>query len=577
MAVCIPKELIDSIKNLNLKGMTSLERIKELSSFLGEDTARNVNLDFEKSLLLKNQKTAFNKFVDNISGMSLEKKAALKEKLAQRVADKNTKINNDELLSIIKETLDKKYDLEIPEEQVKKMLSLKKEADKLSEVAKGTPDGSDAKLRWGNKIVEYSEVVDDMKQVSTGVMDDLKMAGTRIADKVRDGDILGTIGQTTKELVDLTFTPTIKSIKASWDNSVILRQGLKVMSADPKTWKNRTGETLKLWSKVFNKEEMTNMARAFKADMVTRDLYQTAMNSKLAIGVVEDYFPTHFTEKIPGLGNFFQASNEAFSIFSQGSRMDLFEKWTKAFQNANGGSMPSKEILDGFASVANSTTGRGGLGKLEASASFWNKIFFSLRFQKAQIDTLTNAFNPSLPKEVRDVAAKNLAKHLVLMGGVMTTMSAFTDVGWDPRESTFGKVRMPGTKKWIDVTGNLASYPALIGRMTEKLTGKAKFGDSTAMDVIMDFMKGKLAPVPGAVRDYFEKRDFDGNVPTVASTIKNIFVPITLDNIYKDVKDDEETSVTALSAFFDAIGASSTEPKSQKSEGSYKSPLDLFR
>ncbi len=574
-SVCIPKELVDSIKNLKLKEMSSIERIKELSSFLGEETARDVNIIFEKSLLLKNQKSAFLKFVDNISGISIEKKAQLKERLARIASDKKNFIDDNELLSIVKETLDKKYDLDIPEEQIQKMLSLKKEASALETIAKGTPDGSEQKLRWGNKIVEYSDMVDEMMNVGKGIKDSFILAGKRISEKAKDGDILGTIGQTVKEGTDFVFTPTIKSIKAAWDNSVIFRQGLKVLSADPKIWGDSTGKTFKVWSKVLSRDGMEQMARAFKADLVTRDLYQDAIKSKLAIGVVEDFFPTSFVSKIPGLGNIFKASDESFTMFSQGARMDLFEKYIKAYENGSG-VKPSKEIMDGFATLVNSMTGRGSLGKYEAASGALNKLFFSIRFQKAQYDTIANAFSSNLPKEVKKVAAKNLATHLAMMGGIMTTLGMFTDVGWNPKESTFGKVRLPGTNKWVDVTGNLGSYVSLIGRLEDKLTTKRKYGESTAADVVVDFMKGKLAPVPGVVRDVLEQRDYEGNKPTVGSIAKSLFVPITPSNIGKDIKDGEDFGISALSGFIDALGASVSEPKTQRPQGSYPSPLDIL-
>lgn len=575
MAICIPKDLVDSIKNLKLKEMSSIERIKELSSFLGDETARNVNLEFEKSLLLKNQKSAFSKFVDNISGISIEKKAQLKERLAKMASDKKNFIDDNELLSIVKETLDKKYDLDIPEEQIQKMLSLKKEASALETIAKGTPDGSEQKLRWGNKIVEYSDMVDEMMNVGKGIKDSFILAGKRISEKAKDGDILGTIGQTVKEGTDFVFTPTIKSIKAAWDNSVIFRQGLKVLSADPKIWGDSTGKTFKVWSKVLSRNSMEEMARAFKADLVTRDLYQDAIKSKLAIGVVEDFFPTSFVSKIPGLGNIFKASDESFTMFSQGARMDLFEKYIKAYENGSG-VKPSKEIMDGFATLVNSMTGRGSLGKYEAASGALNKLFFSIRFQKAQYDTIANAFSSNLPKEVKKVAAKNLATHLAMMGGIMTTLGMFTDVGWNPKESTFGKVRLPGTNKWVDVTGNLGSYVSLIGRLEDKLTTKRKYGESTAADVVVDFMKGKLAPVLGVVRDVLEQRDYEGNKPTVGSIAKSLFVPITPSNIGKDIKDGEDLGISALSGFIDALGASVSEPKIQRPQGSYSSPLDIL-
>jgi len=571
MVYCIDPQYVEQVKNLNLTKLSSEERTKALSELLGEDTGKNVSILYEKTLLLKNQKKAFNKFIEDIDGISIEKKAKMKENFEKRVAEKNGIIKNDELLAIVKDTLDRKYDLEIPDDKVKQMFDIRNEIDNLKAKAIGTPDGSEAKLEWGKKVVELSNIVGDLKQVTQGVMGELNSAGQRIVGKIKDKEYLGVVSQIVKELGGIVFSPVIKSVKASLDNSVLFRQGLKVLSADPKTFLKQAGNTWSMWSKVLSKESMEQMSTAFKADLVTKDLYQDALKAKLAIGVVEDFFPTAIVDKIPVLGNFFKASDDAFTMFSQGSRMDLFEKYVKIFENANGGTKPNSEIMKQFAKIANSTTGRGGLGKLESSAGLLNKILFSARYQTANINTFRHAF--TMTGEAGKIARKQMVRHLALIGGVMTTIGTFTDVGWNPKESTFGKARMPGTTKWVDLTGSLGSYFSVIGKSLDKIENP-KYKD-TAMNVIVDFMKGKLAPVPGVARDILKQRDYSGNKPTVSSVAESLFAPITLDNPIKDNQKGFDDGVTALSSFIEFLGGSVTTPKA-KGEGTYKSPLDMI-
>lgn len=568
MAKCFPRDVIETIKKLNLKDMSSVQRTKAFDEILGIGEGKEINQIYEKTLLLKNQNKAFDRFIDDLSGVSLEKKAKIKENITKRLAEKQDIIKEKELLSLVEDSLRKKYDIDIDDDTVSQMFKLKNEADELAVPAKGTPNGSPEKLAWGDKIIELSDLVDDLKQVGKNPLDELKLSGQRIAGKFKEGDTLGGVGQIVGETLDTVFNPVLKSVKASYDNSVLLRQGLKVISADPGIWKNNAKASMSVWGKVLNKEAMEEAARGFKADLVTRDLYQDAIKSKLAIGVVEDFFPTSVVQKIPGLGNIFKASDEAFTMFSQGSRMDLFEKYVNLYKEANNGAMPTKEIMDGFAKVANSTTGRGGLGTMEPSSNFLNKILFSARYQTANINTFKHALDPKLPREARAIAQKQLAKHLVTLGGIMTTLSAFGDVGWDPRESTFGKYRLNGTKKWVDVTGGLASYFSLIGKTGEATLGKQQFGKDTGLDIVLNFLKGKLAPVPGVARDILEQRDYSGKKPDIASVAKSLFVPITLENLGENIAEDEEALVTALATFLEFFGGSVSEPKA-KSEGSY--------
>jgi len=571
MAYCIDPQYVEEVKKLPLTKMTSEERNKALGDILGEETGRNVNVLYEKTLLLKNQKRAFDKFINDIDGISIEKKAKMRENFEKRVAEKNDIIKDDELLSLVKETLDRKYDLDIPDTDVEKMFKIRNEIDDLKSKAEGTEDGSIEKLEWGKKIVELSDMVGNLKQVSQSIKGEIQLAGQRIAGKAKDKEWFGMVGQVINEIGNVVLSPTLKSIKASLDNSVLFRQGLKVLSADPQTFAKQAGNTWKMWGKVLSKDAMEEMSTAFKADLVTRDLYQDAIKAKLAIGVIEDFFPTSVVQKIPGLGNLFKASDEAFTMFSQGSRMDLFEKYVNLFKEANGGMKPDADMMKQFAKVANSTTGRGGLGKMEASAGLLNKILFSARYQTANINTIRHAF--TMTGEAGKIARTQMAKHLVLIGGIMTTLSAFTDVGWNPKESTFGKVRIPGTKKWVDVTGGLSSYFSVIGKSIEKMQNPGY--KDTAMNVIVDFMKGKLAPTPGVVRDILEQRDYSGNKPTVGSVAESLFAPITLDNPLKDTQQGTDAGITALSSFIEFLGGSVTQPKS-KAEGTYKSPLDLI-
>lgn len=572
---CIDPQFIEKIKALDLSNMSSAERIKALNDVMGTG-GKDINLLYEKTLLLKNKAKAFDKFIDDISGISADKKAKLKEQIAKRLSNRKETINNEELLGIVQDTLNKKYDLDIPNEVVSSMFNIRKEIDSLKQVAEGTMDGSPEKLAWGMKEGELSDIIAELKNSSTDnllqtIKKSLQESGAKIS--AQQG-LLGKTGQALEEVVsDIVGIPA-KGIKAAWDASYIFRQGLKVLTADPKIWGTRVGGSLKSWTNVYSKEFMKDVYNGFRADIVTRDLYQDAIKSKLAIGVIEDFFPTNVAEKIPLLGNLFKASDDSFTMFAQGTRMDLFEKYVNQYAIKNG-AMPSKEIMNSMASYVNALTGRGGLGKAESTSGWLNQLFFSARYQVANIKTFTDPLLAKTP-EVRAIAAKNLAVHSTAIFVTMTTLAAITDVGFDPRETTFGKARIPGSKKWVDVTGGLASYIALLGKSYDKMQTKPKYGQGTALDLFQDFLKGKLAPVPGAIRDYLAQRDFSGKKPTTLSTLRSLFVPITADNVVKNMEKKDDSMVIGLGAIFDILGAGVSQPKSRM-EGTYGSPIDIIK
>ena len=570
-SVCIPEDVIEEIKKLNLLSMNSQQREAALRNFVG-DSAGEITLIYEKTLTLINQKKSLIKFIQNIDGVSLKKKEELQKQTAKRLQDKTDIINDSELSSIIKEVLDNKYNIKVSLEEVAKISKLRKEASELSKVAKGTPDGSDEKLLLGHKLAEANSILEKEINKDSGILSSLKASGARIKESFGKG-IGGGVGTTLIEVTDTVLSPTLKGIKASLDASGLTRQGMKVFAASPTVWVKMVGKNWKSWSNVGSKKAMEKVRMAADADLLTRDLYQDAVEAKLDINVQEDFFKDSNASKIPILGNFFQASDDAYSLSMRGARMDLFEKYVNIFKEANGGKMPDKKGMESFARVANSVTGRGGLGKLEAFSGELNKILFSARYQTAQINTIRHAFDSSLSKEARVIAQKNLFKTFALYFGLMQTFDAFGgEVGWNPSQSTFGKVKMPGSKKWIDLTGGMAQYLSLPFKLGSKISkGKPAFGQDSAFNVLVNFSAGKFAPAPGVLRDFLAQKDYQGKQPTTLSSLKNLFAPITLDNVIQDFKKEEDLNKILFSFILEFLGTSVSNPNPKKLG---KSPLD---
>jgi len=577
MNYCVPPELIGKVRDIFSKRISSEERLVLLKEEVGDNAAKELNMRFERTFLALNTDKAMKSFLKKLK-LTPEELADISAKTAKRLAEKNQIIDESELISIAKDALDHKYGLVIPEEKMNEIFKIKRAIRDLTDPAKGTPDGSPEKLALGMKIRALTNTINDIKEPKTTFAQDLYNQPVEVLKDVSKsykeagGGVSGLFSGTGSAIsgtLKAVFNPSIKSVKAALDASWLFRQGLKVLSANPKTWWKQVKVTKDVWFKVFSKDDMTKMSEAFNADMVTRDMYPDMVEAKLAIGLVEDFFPTHAVRKLPGLGNLFQASDEAFTMASQGARMDLFETYVKEAIRANGS--VTKEEMKGIARVVNSVTGRGGLGVLEPAAGGLNTILFSARYQFANLNTVVHAFSKSLGKPAQQIAQKNVARHLLMVSGIMGTLSMTTDVGFDPSKSTFGKARIPGTKKWVDVTGGLASYVALIGKSVEKIHNP-KYKD-TVNDLLFDFFKGKLAPAPGVVRDYFEGRDYSGKKPTVESALRSYFVPITLEGIAKDVEKKREADLVALSAFLEFVGFGVTEPKPK---GRFPSVIDII-
>lgn len=571
MAVCLPKEMLSDVeKIINIDD--SVERNQKLTELFGGDAkqAQEINLLYEKTLLLKNQEKALQRFIDGIDGTSVEKKAQLKTQIAERLANRTDKIENDELLAVVKDIYDRKYDLDIKPETIKAINKLKVESNGLKDIMQGTVDGSPERLAYGRKIVQISDIVNGVvnPQENFNILKTIQNVLKETGERFQGLSAPEKVVEAGRVVVDAATSAVYKSVQASMDASYALRQGFKILASNPTQWKNNMIESFKPFLKLTSKDAQQAVMNEFKARLVSNDLYQKAMDAKLGIGVIEEFFPTTMAEKIPVVGNILKASNEAFTIFSQGSRMGLFEDMVKN-SLANGVEM-TPQIYKDIATVANSITGRGSLGKYEAASQSINKLFFSGRFLSSQIDTFSMPFKKSLSPTARKFAMQSSVRTLGMLGSLMATASLFTDVEFDPRSSKFGKMKVPGSKDtWVDISGGLGSYITLTSRIATLSSKSAtnnkiiklntdKYGARTAKDVVLDFLTNKLAPAPAIGNSFLKGKNFQGEKPTLTGEALNLAKPISAGNAY-EIFNNEDTATALISTVFDLLGAGQTD------------------
>lgn len=572
MSVCIDPKLIESVKKI-VSEPSSISRDKQLTDLLGNSqAAKEINKLYEKSLTLANQKKSLQKFIDDITGVSAEKKAKLKEQIAARLAKRTETIQDNELLTLAQDIWNKKYKVDIPLEVTARINTLKRESDKLKAIAEKTPDGSPERMEYGFKVVEMSKIVDGVKNPRSDmgfgktVSSILKETGERFN---KSEGVLNNAVEGVRLAKDILTSAVYKSVQASADISYAFRQGFKIMTKNPAVWKQSMIDSFKPFQNITSKAQQEAAMDTFKASLISRKSYQQAVDAKLAIGVIEEFFPTTLAEKIPILGNIFKASNESFTIFSQGARMGMFEDMVK--HATQEGAEITPQLLKDLAYVANSISGRGSLGKLEAANQGVNKLLFSGRYISSALDTFFMPFKKSLDPIAKKEAMKSSRNTLATMVGLMGTASLFTEVEFDPRSSKFGKMKMPGSKdRWIDLTAGIGSYITLASRFSGKTksatTGKVtsllsgKYGSRNVMNVFVDFLKNKLAPAPSAAVTFMEGTTFDGKKPTIGNTAKDLATPITAGNAYDAFSSDYDDDVIAgFATVLESLGFGQTD------------------
>lgn len=551
MNYCLLPKLADEFKQRLRSGQINPEKLNKMSSkerhdffesFLPKADATNVNALFESKLLLKNQQAGFVTWAKQVSGISKQSRRDIISRIEKM--DKVLDPANEK--AFLEELASKKLGTDITFEEAKIMHDLSKKVQetksKMNEET-FTFETTEARLEHGRAKVDLMDYVAD-----------LKVKAEKLTLEEAKNNPIGTIIKGTSRLGGLA-----KSMKATLDNSVIGRQGLKVMFTNPKVWLKNS---LKTFDDIVKTFEGKDVIREVKADVLSRPnaLNGLYTKEKLAVGVKEEAFPTSLPQRIPGLGRAFKASEAAFTSFQYRTRADIFDRYVQVAQ-------ASGVDFKGIGKLANSLTGRGSFSMAgEASLNVTNNVFFSPRFLKANFDTLTgHALQyKDLSPFARKQAAVNLVKVVVGIGTVLAIADSVSpgSVEWDSRSSDFGKIKVGDTR--FDVAGGMSSLVVLAtrfirGSSKSSSSGKIrelnsqKFGAQTKIDLFYNFFENKLSPLAGVVRDLARDETFEGERPTVESTIKSLTVPLPASN-YLELRNNPDSANDIAAMIADMLG-----------------------
>lgn len=571
MALCIPKKNIEEVAEI-MNDSNSVSRLNKLSKVFGsKETAQEVNLLFEKSLLLKNQNNAFQKFINDIDGVSIEKKQKLRKNFEANRDRKNNLITDEELTSISKDIYDRKHKVDIEPETVQRLAILNKEAGDLKIKKQGTPEGSKARDAYGDKVLEVRDIIEDLinPENKLGFFDfakqDLRKRKDRISDvkspvfkilhRISGVDVKNPVFKILQgglEALDLATSPAIKVFKTAFDTSAFGRQGVGSGLEVPKRYLQDVKDTWKIWKNTFNKQEREAAFRKTESRIISDDLYDEMSEASLEILGKEEEFQGSIATRIGfGIGDVFDASDKTFTSFIQSQRVALYKKFREIEKIRLNNAEPSKDFLKEMARNVNTITGRG-TGKTHVGETFLkgsNRIIFSARYTKSGFDAVFSPLNLRLYKsnpQAYKQLANNSYKRFAAIRGLMLITSTFTEVGTEPTASNFGKAKIPGTKnRWVDLTLGMGSIVTLVARLYKQkstsLSGKTydlnsgEFGGTDGSTLILRYLQNKTAPGLGVITAPFLKsKDFDGDKPKIfrPKTLKDLFGPISVEELY---------------------------------------------
>jgi hypothetical protein len=541
--ICLPPQVVDKFKQALVSGkiqpeqlanMTSQARHKLFSEVVGEGNAKFVNSTFEAKLLLKDKQAGFLRWAKKLTGISPEVRRDLIsriEKLDERILDPETE------KLFLKDLAATKLGLDVTAREAKDIATMSKALQRTE--AKRKPDGTfpteDDRMAFGYAKVDLGEYLSDLK---------LRAGKESVKSQVLRHPIR-TVGK-------VAAVP--KSVVAALDNSALGRQGWKTLMTSPKIWqKNARQSFVDIVRQFGNKPVM----REIKADIYSRPNADKYDKMKLALGNVEEEFPTSIQNKVPGVGRLFKASETAYEGFLYRTRADTADKMLQIAEK-HGVDITDKKELESMGKLVNSLTGRGHLGRFEngEAPKTFNNLFFSIRFLKSNIDTLTaHQFQKDVTPFVRKQAAKNLVSIAAGTAAVLTIAEALRpgSVELDPRSSDFGKIKIGDTR--FDVSGGMGSIITLAARIAgqgeKSSSGIIKpyntgYGSKNGMDAFWSFFENKASPSAGVVRDLIKQKDFEGNKPTPESIAKQLVVPLPIQTNVEAWKDPNAANPLAV-------------------------------
>ncbi len=248
------------------------------------------------------------------------------------------------------------------------------------------------------------------------------------------------------------------------------------------------------------------------------------------------------------------ASERAYTGFLNNLRVDMADAMIATFA-ADG--RPTAAQLRDIGALVNAGTGRATVGQNARQAmANASHVFFSPNYFVSRLQLIGNlrrvvTGGESGTNATRKLYAKEYARALaslaVLYGIAELLLDDEDGVTFDPRSSDFGKIKLGDTR--VDPLGGLAQITTFAGRsvsgqtkdeagVVTDLRGKnVPVGGRTTSDVFFDFVRGKLAPVPGEMMSVYVGETFDHKPTTVRRVAVGLFVPMSVESVIEGWSD----------------------------------------
>ena len=322
-----------------------------------------------------------------------------------------------------------------------------------------------------------------------------------------------------------------RALMTAWDFSAPLRQGAILSVSHPVKAAKALGPMFRAFA---SKEHQALV----EAEMRLDPMYGPAKRSGLflsehadsSVAKMEENLVSGWIEKIPGVG----ASQRAYTTFLNKLRFDVFKG---GVENLSSGRTPTPLEMKTWANFVNVATGRGGPPDSKILNSL-NNVFFAPRLAVSRFQILLGTPMWRGTAATRKMVAMEYAKS---MSGLAVFYGLAKLAGGDIEKD--GKVRFGDSV--LDPTAGLASAsklmqqtaPGVAKAVTEQRRESRSFGQGDEVTAVGRYLRGKLAPLPGAALNLTSGKDPVGKPVTLGSEAVNLTTPMSYRDIYKAMQE----------------------------------------
>jgi len=258
-------------------------------------------------------------------------------------------------------------------------------------------------------------------------------------------------------------------------------------------------------TKTWSEKTMNRVEEAWTQDPQYEDLIRL----KLIRDSEEGFEDMDFVSKVPGLGYLYRVSARQQHMMLTNMRINMYKDmaWGLPLDG-----VPTERQKQDIARHVLIATGVGQSEFMDRSARELAQFFFAPKYSLSRFQLITGYAWWKADNDVKKLIMKKYIQTIIGYAAFQFALLLLAGQAWDeqidPTSSDFSKIRQGHTR--IDTGGGVPSilvpfWQALSpsGTFTSASTGKVtdldsgKYGSMTRMVVLMNFLRKRLAPIPG--------------------------------------------------------------------------------